>query len=236
MKINFDEGYAFGLGVFETIAVEKEKPIFLEAHLKRLENSMNFLEISGRVLKEEVIDYLKEHPMDHGVLKIMVSPQNKIFSTRDNPYLKEHYERGFTLDYSKVLRNETSALTFHKTMNYGDCILEKRHAAKIGLDEVLFLNTKGAITEGTTTNVFFIKKEQIYTPKISSGLLPGIMRDYVYKTKKVIDTTIYPENVKDFEACFLTNSLLGIMPVKQLGTHVFAKKYQIQPLPVTMFL
>ena len=49
MKLELDEGFQFGLGVFETIAVRKGRAVFLEEHLARMNASMEALEIPGRV-------------------------------------------------------------------------------------------------------------------------------------------------------------------------------------------
>ena len=42
MKIEFDEGFSFGIGAFETISVEDGKLLFLEQHLNRLDKALNF--------------------------------------------------------------------------------------------------------------------------------------------------------------------------------------------------
>ena len=59
--------------------------------------------------------------------------------------------------------------------------MEKRNAKKSGLDEKIFLNQKGQISEGCTTNIFFIQDDKLVTPPVSSGMLPGVMRRYVIK-------------------------------------------------------
>lgn len=69
------------------------------------------------------------------MLKILLTKENLLFRTRPNPYTPEHYTAGFCMDFSPVLRNETSPLVAHKTLNYGDCILEKRAAISLGLNE-----------------------------------------------------------------------------------------------------
>lgn len=224
MRINLDEGYQFGIGLFETIAVEKGNPLLLEEHLGRLRKSMGFLGLKQSLAEREIAAYLAAHPMEHGVLKIMVSQDNLVFTSRQNPYTEEKYRKGFFMDYSQVLRNETSPLVYHKTMNYGDCILEKRKAAVRGLDELIFLNTRGEICEGTSTNVFFVKNECIYTPKLSCGMLPGIMRGFVCSRRQVEEKIIYPSDVKEYGECFVTNSLMGIMPVTRLGEKQFKKR------------
>lgn len=226
MQILLDEGYQFGLGLFETIAVEENCPVFLERHLRRLNDSMTALSIAGKagsmgLVKEQIRNCLLEHPMEHGALKVMVSEENQILTSRQNPYGREQFEKGFSMEFSPVRRNETSPLTFHKTLNYGDCILEKRRAHEAGVDEFLFLNTRGEICEGTVCNVFFAGEEKLYTPALSCGILPGIMREFLMEICPVEETVLYPEDIRRFTECFVTNSLMGIMPVNRVGEWSF---------------
>lgn len=258
MKITLDEGFQFGLGAFETIAVEAGKPIFLDKHLKRLERAAEFLHLgtlSERgITEKQILRYLEEQAqlpesrenlanmmqlsesrenfsdITHCALKIMLSKENVVFSMRANPYTPERYEKGFVLDISPVKRNETSSLVYHKTMNYGDCILEKRNAAAAGVDERLFLNTKDQICEGTVSNIFFVKQGKLYTPDTRCGLLPGILREYICETQHVEEAIIYPKDLKEYEECFVTNSLLGIMPVRQIEETLFTEEKVTQTL------
>lgn len=221
MKIELDEGYMYGLGAFETAAVEDGRPVFLAEHLMRLENTLLFLGIPRSVGTDEVYEYLDGHYMEHGALKIMASQENLAFTVRENPYKSEDYVRGFDLGFSMTRRNETSKLTYHKTFNYGDCIIAKREAKRQGLDDMVFVNTKGAICESSTANLFFVKDNILYSPQVNCGLLHGIVRDFVYKTERVEDSVIYPADLVHFDECFLTNSLMGIMPVRKLGSRIF---------------
>ncbi len=146
----------------------------------------------------------------------MVSGENKLFTLRENPYTEEKTEKGFSLAYSPVYRNETSPLVAHKTMNYGDCILEKRRCSSLGVDELLFFNSRGELCEGTTTNVFFVKEGRLYTPEVSCGLLPGVMRRFVLTHFPVTEGRFTREELRTAEECFVTNSLMGIMPVNRI--------------------
>lgn len=222
-QILLDEGYQFGLGVFETIAVERGKPVFLARHLDRMNRSAKVLEIEGNVSEEEVLAYLQGHQSIHGALKIMLSGKNKIFTMRENPYRPEHYQKGFRLRYSDTLRNETSPLIFHKTFNYGDNILEKRRAAKEGADEMIFRNRWGEVCEGTCTNIFFAKGKKLYTPRVSCGLLPGILRAFLAERFLAEETSLKEEAIEQMEECFVTNSLMGVMPVRTLGAKKFSE-------------
>lgn len=223
-----DEGYFFGIGAFETIAVENGQPVFFEMHLERLQRAMNFLGLPScmREIRQKAAQALSKTQMQTGrnVLKIAVSAENIVVSTRKNNYLAADYEKGFTADYSTVRRNETSEFTYHKTLNYGDCLFEKRRAKARGIDEPVFLNMKGEICEGASTNIFFVKDAGLYTPPVNCGLLPGIMRNYVLEHYPVTERVILPQEAASFDEMFVTNSLLGIMPVRKLGKKEFSSR------------
>lgn len=228
MKINLDEGYSFGLGIFETILIYKNKPIFLEEHINRANESLKKLNITTTLLQQkEVENFLEKNKnnfKEKEVLKIIISENNRIFIKRSYNYTDKDYNKGFSLNVSKVLRNETSPLSFHKTLNYGDNILEKRKSLNLGYDEPLFLNSKSYISEGATSNIFFVKDEKLYTPKLSCGMLNGIIRQYILKNYSVIETNLKIEEIKNFDEAFITNSLLGVMPVSNIEEHKFLKK------------
>lgn len=233
MNINLDECYQFGLGAFETIAIEHGHPVFLPRHLARLDRAADFLELTSCAVRninpDTITAYLNEQEkngtsLSHCALKIMISNENTIYHIRSNPYAPVQYEKGFVMDFSSVMRNESSPLTYHKTMNYGDCILEKRLAARQGMNERIFQNSKGEICEGTVSNIFFVRDQKLFTPKISCGLLPGILREYLCESFPVEETVILPSDLDQYQECFVTNSLMGIMPVKKLAGHNFSKR------------
>lgn len=224
MQITLDEGYQFGLGVFETIAIENQRPVLLSWHLERLNGSLAELKIPQSVTEAEVTDYLSGQEADHHALKIMVSGENKLFTLRRNHYTREQYQRGFRLAYSPVYRNETSPLVRHKTMNYGDCILEKRRAAAVGADELIFKNSRGEICEGTVSNLFFVRDGRLFTPPLSCGLLPGVLRRFLLEHFSVTEKILFPEDIASMDECFITNSLMGIMPVSSLEGQRFTSR------------
>ncbi|MEX6494480.1 aminotransferase class IV [Fusobacterium animalis] len=224
MLIELDEGYSFGLGLFETILLYKEKPIFLDEHLARINKSIVDLGWNIKKLeKDEAFQYLdnNKNGFEYEVLKIVLSEKNRLFLKREYTYTEKDYQKGFSLNISKVRRNENSIFTFHKTLNYGDNILEKRKSKKLGYDEPIFLNSKNQITEGATSNIFVVVEDKIYTPKLSCGLLNGIVRQYIVSNYDIIESEIDLEFLNNADEIFLTNSLFGIMPVNNLEKKVF---------------
>lgn len=224
MLIELDEGYSFGLGLFETILLYKGKPVFLDEHLVRINKSIVDLGLNiDKLEKDEVFQYLNNNKniLEYEVLKIVLSEKNRLFLKREYTYIEKDYQKGFSLNISKVRRNENSIFTFHKTLNYGDNILEKRKSKKKGYDEPIFLNSKNQITEGATSNIFIVVGDKIYTPKLSCGLLNGIVRQYIISNYDVIEKKIDIEFLNNANEIFLTNSLFGIMSVSNLEKKVF---------------
>ena len=76
MLIELDEGYSFGLGLFETILLYKGKPVFLDGHLARINKSITDLELKiEKLKKDEVFQYLNnnKNTLEYEVLKIVLS-------------------------------------------------------------------------------------------------------------------------------------------------------------------
>ena len=219
-KINLDEGFAYGLGVFETMAVVNERVIFADRHLRRLQEGLATMGIEG---PKEIEKHFENNDTTciNGVKKVVVTSDNIVVNYRENPYTKADYERGFNLEIARIKRNETSPFTYIKSLNYGDNIVAKREAKQQGVDEPIFLNSRGGLTEGATTNIFFCHGNKIYTPSVASGLLPGIMRGWIMENVAVSESEIYFEYIKEFDEMFIANSVLGIMPVARLGNKIF---------------
>ena len=92
------------------------------------------------------------------------------------------------------------------------------------MDERIFLNTRGQLAEGTVSNLFLVSGGRLYTPALSCGLLPGVLRDYLCRSQTVEETELYPRQLGEFQECFVTISLMGIMPVRKLGERIFPSR------------
>ncbi|WP_294363421.1 aminotransferase class IV [uncultured Clostridium sp.] len=222
-KITLDDGYFFGRGVFETILV-KSKPIFLKEHIERLNKGIRILELGDEILIEDILNLIEKYSIKNCVLKIVVSKRNLVLEVRENKYKSGDYLKGFSLKLSNVYRNSKSKLTYIKSINYLENLIERENITKQGYDEVLFLNEKGLVTEGSASNIFIIKENKIYTPKVESGLLPGVVRKFIINEFDVIEKEITLEDVLNADEVFVTNSLLGIMGISKIEDKIFSEK------------
>ena len=212
--VKLDGGFYFAQGVFETILIKKEA-IFLEEHINRLNKSIDIMNLGEHIDIKFIKNFIKEEKLKNIVLKIVVTEKNIVFSTREIKYSKEDYENGFKLKLSYVLRNPTSRMTYIKSLSYNENLYEYNKANKEGFNEVVFLNIYGNIAEGATSNIFIIKDKKIYTPKISDGILPGVVRNWVIENFKVCEKHLNKKDLYSADEVFITNSVLGIMKVAQ---------------------
>jgi para-aminobenzoate synthetase/4-amino-4-deoxychorismate lyase len=103
---------------------------------------------------------------------------------------------------------------YHKTTRRALYEQELGNARERGLDDLLFFNERGELTEGTIHNVFVVKRGQWFTPPISCGLLPGVFRDHLLKTQKNCREAILKlQDLKRADAIYLCNSVRGVFPV-----------------------
>ncbi len=142
-------------------------------------------------------------------MNIFVSEKNTIYKTRKDFYIDIDKDKLFKATLSTVKRNTTSKILAHKSFNYMENIMEKTLAKNKGFDEVLFINEKGYLAEGAVSNIFFTNNGKLYTPSKDSGLLNGIIRQFIIDNFEVIETNITLEDICDFQSSFITNSLMG---------------------------
>ena len=221
-KINLDSGYFFGRGVFETILV-KDKPIFLKEHISRLNEGIKILNLGDKVIEEDILNIINKHNIKYCGLKIVVTEKNIVLEKRDIPYKSDDYLKGFSLKLSNINRNSKSKLSYIKSINYLENILEREEALNNGYNEVLFLNEKGFLSEGSMSNIFIVIDKEIYTPSIKCGLLPGIVRNFLIKEYKIIEKELTLEDIMMADEIFITNSLLGIMRISKFGNRILTE-------------
>ncbi|MBO9447133.1 aminotransferase class IV family protein [Ruegeria sp. R14_0] len=87
-----------------------------------------------------------------------------------------------------------------------------------GIDELLFLNERDELCEGTITNLFaHLSDGQRLTPRLSSGVLPGILREELIDNKQVTEGVLSLTDLENAEKLFVGNSLRGLIRAELVG-------------------
>ena len=131
--------------------------------------------------------------------------------------------KGIKLNISKWRRPAPNTIPWDTKASglYMICTLSKHEAEKDGYTDSLMLDYEGNIAEATGANIFFKdKKGEIHTP-IPDSFLDGITRRTVIeiaksKNIKVNERKISPEELAQFEGCFLTGTAAEVTPVSQI--------------------
>ncbi|WP_254630953.1 aminotransferase class IV [Cellulomonas sp. GbtcB1] len=185
-----DPGYTTGLGLFETCAVVGGRAFALTRHLDRLASSSAALglpPVDDAEVRAAVAAVLAASGPEVGRLRVTVTagpPAAEPGEPGDpgaGPALvvaagpapvrgPAHVVR------SRWVRNERSPLAGHKSTSYAADVLALAAAVRAGGDEALLANTRGALCEGTTSNVLAEVHGELLTPALSSGCLPGVTR------------------------------------------------------------
>ena len=108
--------------------------------------------------------------------------------------------------------DSTSVWLAHKTTNraFYDSPRIKGHD-EYGVDEVVFCNERGELTEGSITNLFIERGGKLLTPALSSGLLPGTLRADLIETGKAEEAILTLADLHSADAIFLGNSVRGLI-------------------------
>jgi branched-chain amino acid aminotransferase len=135
--------------------------------------------------------------------------------------------KGIRLDIARYKRPspETEPVHAKAAGLYMICTICKHEAEAKGYADAMFMDYRGYVSEATGANVFFIKDGELHTP-IPDCFLNGITRQSVIaiaraRQIKVIERHIKPEEMSDFEECFLTGSAAEVTPVREIGPYTF---------------
>lgn len=238
-----DRGFTLGHGLFETILLKRSTYPALDYHWKRLVVSAPLLGINLPFSRQELESMLDEliiknnvkdklagarvtithGESERGILPSKTPYPNFLINTfefvrNNNPY---------SALIVNTRKNEHSITAKIKSISYVDNILAKQEAMTQGYDEAILLNSASNIADGSISNIFMVKDNQIITPPISDGALPGVIRAILLEKFNqdfsIIEKSIRPRDLLLANEIFLTNALIGIKPINKINTQSFYK-------------
>ncbi|MDA8097455.1 MAG: hypothetical protein C4575_05935 [Desulforudis sp.] len=234
----FDRGFLYGDGLFETLKGVRGRALMLEEHLARLRRSCACLQLPypDSVDWETVIAALFEANNLTGepaVVKIVLTRgviEGRGLPWTDSPtlviYIRPHselppedYVRGMSVTVFPGSRG--GPLAPHKTLAYLTSLFAREYAIALGFEEALLTDRDGCVLEACGSNLVWIKGNTLYvTPP--DQRLPGVtesaLRDALAaKGMAVREQSVLPEELEGADAVFLTNSLMGVIPVTRLN-------------------
>jgi para-aminobenzoate synthetase/4-amino-4-deoxychorismate lyase len=121
----------------------------------------------------------------------------------------------FSFDIADERLTSSSVWVAHKTTNraFYDDPRKQAHDER-GLDELVFLNERGELTEGSFTNLFIERDGKVLTPSLSSGLLAGTLRTELLANGTAHEAVLTLADLEAADAIYLGNSVRGLIRAK----------------------
>ncbi len=187
--------------LIETMKAENEKIFLFEEHLERLKNSCKFFNF---VFPKELENFI---PKQNGIVRLLVQ-KDGTYSTEYKP-IKDittteiKIAEDIMFSENIFLRHKTTIREHYKKTS--DLIKQGLYFDKI------YFNEKGELTEGSRSNVIIKQNGILYTPPVSCGLLNGTYRRYLLKQGKIVEKTLYLNDVLNAEEIYCVNSIRGMV-------------------------
>ena len=219
-----------GLCIYEVCRVFRGKVIFLSDNLSRLSNSIkksgvdinpSTLHVEEKLNKLIAIEHIKEGNIKY-VLRITPSGVDEYIYQIPHSYpTEEAYENGVpTLTYRAIRKNAEIKYINPELRSAADRLIHEK-----GVYEILLVDNDDCITEGSRSNVFFLKDNTLYTSPLPY-VLPGTSRKRVLSLCEkhqipVIQERIPLQALPGFQAAFLTGTSPLVLPISRVDDQHF---------------
>jgi len=245
-----NRAFRYGDGLFESFRAFGQKIPFFKAHFNRLLSGMKLLQMEIPLTFTEVFiqneiqhllrvnKFFKSTAIRFSVFrndggKFLPKTNTVSYLIESTPLNESGYvlnNKGLTIgiisDFSKV----TTPFSWFKSANAQLYVAAALSAQSAGWDDALLKNAKNEIMEATSSNVFFVRENYLFTPSIDTGIVKGIMRQKVIEVALKNNFVVYDEaainerEIGTFDELFLTNSVKGIQWVSAYKSYRFFKK------------
>lgn len=238
-----ERSFNYGDGIFETIIVEKGVIKFLHYHFERLQKGMKILSLRGEEISYESIERDIYALLDlsgnreSARVKLQVWRQTGGFyipQTNKVNYLlsaKENVEKPkiiVTSDIATSIHLNYSSLSGIKTGNALPYILAAIEMRAKNLDEIIILDNNGHLSECSSSNLFWLKNGELFTPALSAGCIAGIMRRHILAQAKLAELKCHevlekPEVLLQANQVFCCN-VTGLYTFKKIGSQQYDER------------
>ncbi len=237
-------------GAYETLWWRRNEPVFWEDHWQRFAVALRYFAGESPWteprLRDAIDTLARVNGISDGVLRYMVWREGELPALSDprgagappptwhsridlTPPRPHMAKPAFELTWA--LRTVTTVAgdpTLHRFKHWSRAAWRDatEHARRAGYDDALVLDESGAVLEAGTSNVFLVFGDELHTPALSVRPLPGVMRQRVIGSAHeaglvVRERRCAREEVEQAEALWVTNSLIGIRPVKRVDNRAF---------------
>jgi D-alanine transaminase len=232
----FDRGFLFADGVYEVTPIVNGKLVDYDAHMERLDRSLNELSMAWPCSKADMkamhLELIKQNQLHEGIIYMQVTrgvadrmfnfpkvttsslvafPQ--VMLLVDNPNARTGVKVITTPDIRWLRRDIKSIMLLAP-------VLGKQDAYEKGAAEGWMVED-GFVTEGTSSNAYIVKDNTVITRPLSNRILAGCTRRALFRLSqehgvKIEERLFTPEEAYEADEAFLTSASQFVMPIVEI--------------------
>ncbi|MEJ2039097.1 MAG: D-amino acid aminotransferase [Desulfosarcinaceae bacterium] len=231
-----DRGYQFGDAVYEFFATYHGTVFAMPEHLERLQRSLTMLDfppVDLDRIERAIRHLLDESGISRAGIYLQISrgvaPRNHPFPADAHPQVVITVRRA--KEIPEHLRSEGAKVITVEDLRWGRCdiksvqllpnTLAKQQALQAGADDAIFISPSGYAREGTSSNLFIARGDQLFTHPLTHEILPGVTRRVILNICReenipVQETLFDKKQMMAADEVFLTGTVTEVLPVSQI--------------------
>lgn len=216
---------SIGTSIYEVIRVIDGIPLFLELHLERLFKSATlkgiFIDATANKIEDKINLLIKRNKVIIGNVKIIFNYTSEasnfyaFYISHNYPSLEQYKNGVETILYFGERKNPNA-----KVINNDFRLQVESKIKEHNAFEAILVNNNGCITEGSKSNIFLIKGEEIHTA-LAKDVLKGITRDKIIEAcyscnYKVVEKDIHYTELSEYDALFISGTSPKALPISKV--------------------
>ncbi len=243
-----------GWGIFSTLKVDSGVLFEFDRHWSRMKRDAALFRIpfewEPEALERELLRVVEANQAPNSTLRVY------IYRNRGSMWVSPGMEKewdivAMTADRSQwgasaslgVIphgRHAQSPFAGTKINSWAANLVLYEQAHLKGLDEVVLLNERGDVAECTSANIFAIFGNEVMTPPLSSGCLPGVTREVVLECIApsgvlIAEKTLTLADLGQADCVFITSTTRDLMPVAAIESIEVAHNHRVFDLLLPAF-
>jgi branched-chain amino acid aminotransferase len=224
-------GLMNGWGIFSTIRVQDGVMFAWERHWARMKRDAERMRVpfpeDAKWLEERLYRLIEKNQAANSTLRVVIvrnrggmweCHSDRAFDTIAFTAPLNDWGESVKLGVVPNARHAASEFSGTKYTSWSENLTRYERAHEQGFDEVVLLNERGEIAECTSANIFIVTGNQIWTPPLSSGCLPGVTRallleDVWVPGLSLSERVLFPGDMETADEVFITSTTRDLMPV-----------------------
>jgi branched-chain amino acid aminotransferase len=241
-------GLLSGWGVFSTLRVRDGALFAFERHWARMMRDARLLSVAmpddPRQLERQLMQLVQANGRPNCTLRLVVvrnvggmwagnpagGPESDVIAlTADS----KDWGHSVRLMVQANARYAASEFAGAKILSWGANLVWAERAQRQGFDEAILLNEHGRVAECTSANIFAVFGNDVWTPPVSDGCLPGITREVLLNEIHIPDIRIFERGltIADLEAAdevCITSTTRDLLPVREISGKALGTKAEVR--------